>query len=182
MISSSSREVCRSCSTEDLTAEENSSKRPVTRSSSAPVRIRSLEPRSPSSKPRAPSKSDFPAPVSPVQAQKPGCSSTRTSSMIARFCTNSSRIMRFSIAVRRRRREHGLRRGRGLDLVNQLCERSLLRVLLPAELLPGQKRHVEAQHVRRKSTDLHCQHDANVERCPEGQEDLARPAEDHVGF
>ena len=33
----------------------------------------------------APSRSDFPAPVSPVQAQKPGCSSTRTSSIRARF-------------------------------------------------------------------------------------------------
>ena len=37
--------------------------------------------------------SDLPAPVSPVQAQKPGCSSTRTSSIRARFCTESSRSM-----------------------------------------------------------------------------------------
>ena len=46
---------------------------------------------SPRSKPSAPSNSDLPAPVSPVQAQKPGCSSTRTSSIRARFCTDNSR-------------------------------------------------------------------------------------------
>jgi len=45
-----------------------------------------------------PSRSDLPAPVSPVQAQKPGCSSTRTSSIRARFWTESSGAWVYSIA------------------------------------------------------------------------------------
>jgi hypothetical protein len=71
----------------DFTADlgDSRSNRPVMRSSSAPARIRSELPRSPSSSPRAPRRSDLPAPVSPVQAQNPGCSSTRTSSIRARF-------------------------------------------------------------------------------------------------
>jgi hypothetical protein len=65
---------------------ESSSKRPVMRSSSAPERSSFAEPRSPSSRPSAPCNSDLSTPVSPVQAQDPGCSSTRTSSIRARFC------------------------------------------------------------------------------------------------
>src|SRR5208337_3946217 len=61
------------------------------RASALPERTRSAEAFPPRTSPSAVSSRLFPAPVSPVQAQNPPSSSTWTSSINARFCTESSR-------------------------------------------------------------------------------------------
>ena len=67
------------------------SKTAAARASVLPERIKSVDALPPNTKPSAVKSKLLPAPVSPVQAQYPCSSSTCTSSMSARFCTESAR-------------------------------------------------------------------------------------------
>ena len=60
---------------------------------SSPDRTRLRSARSPSTRPSAPTSTDFPAPVSPVITLRPSTSSTATSSTIARFLTRNDSSM-----------------------------------------------------------------------------------------
>ncbi len=78
-----------------LRAGPSTSKTAAARASVLPVRIISADALPPSTSASAVRRRLLPAPVSPVQAQYPPSSSTRTSSMSARFCTESSRSTDF---------------------------------------------------------------------------------------
>src|SRR5690349_23200116 len=90
----------RSSSSVTISGRSETSNTPSTVARSAPLRMRSVLARSPSSRPSAPTMIDLPAPVSPDSTLKPRASGRVSDSMIAKFLMRSSVSMSAGIGYR----------------------------------------------------------------------------------